>query len=560
MFDKESHPFCFKGYQYALDVREGKITSCVFIKGAVERFFKDIERAKHFENPFYFCPDRAERFLRLVQKFKHVKGHWENPYIILEPWQCFGFMNMYGFISRKTGSRRFRTSHWELARGNGKSANASQVGLYHLSLESPVGNEVYSAATKKDQAKIVLDSARLMAKGNKGFLKKTGTRVLAHSINHDSSGSIFKALSSDSDGLDGLQPACAVIDELHAHKTRLVYDAIDSAMSKRRDSLLFVITTAGFDTSGIGHSQSVYAKKVATGEVEDDSFFAFVFTLDEGDDIYDPANWPKANPNFGISVDPQNFASKAEKTKVSPEDKRNFLVKHLNLWINSMSPFFSMEKWDAQKRDIKLQDFIGQPCWVAVDLASKCDLVSFSYIFKVNGEYQLFTENFIPKETVEQSDNNSYLKWVHNGELTQMEGAVINFPKLQDILYERSKMFKFKGCHFDPWSANEFAQRMINRGIDMIEFRMSTPNLSEPMKKIDAELRDNKLVHSGNSLERWCFSNVVAKRDANDNVFPRKENEKLKIDPAVASIMAMAGYVADEEKESVYEKRGIMVL
>lgn len=558
---KKKYPFCYSGNEYAEKVINGDIIACKQVIGSCKRYFKDLERAEDDQCSFYFDLDLAERFLRLAQKFKHVKGNWDNPCIIYESWQNFIFMNVFGFISKITGSRRFRTCHIEVPRGNGKSAIASQVGLYMLALENPKGNEVYSAATGRDQARIILDSARAMARANKGFLKATGVRVLAHQVVHEKSESFFRALSADSNTLDGLQPVCALIDELHSHKNRSVYDVIDSAMSKRRDSLLFVITTAGFDTSGIGYSQSAYCSKICNGDFEDDSFFGIVYTIDEKDDPYNRLSWIKANPNWGISVDPINFESKAMKAKENPSDQNNFNVKHLNVWTNSASPFFNVRKWDlCTNHKLSLDDFKGEKCWVGIDLASKIDLTSFAYIFKRDNKYYFFTENFIPEQTIIESKNDLYPKWVASGDVIKTKGEAINYSYLEEVLFHRSRQFKFIGVHYDPWNATELAQIMSGKRIEMIEFRMTVANLSEPMKKIDASLREERFIHRENSCERWCLGNVVAKVDANDNVFPRKDNDQLKIDPIVAAIMAMAGWVQEEENESVYEKRGIIII
>lgn len=562
LLDPGKYRYTLKGVKYAREVANGDIVVCKIAKGACQRFLDDIERAKDKSCLFYFDPDAAERFLRLGQKFRHVKGEWKTPHLMFEPWQCFIFMNVYGFISRETGKRRFRSVHVEVPRGNGKSAIASVVGLYHLSLDNPIGNEVYSAATGRDQARIILDSARAMAKGNKKFLAKTGTKVTAHQILHDKSNSFFRALSSDSNTLDGLQPACALIDELHSHKNRGVYDVIDSAMSKRDDSLLFVITTAGFSTAGIGYSQSRYAGKVALGEISDDSFFSIIYTIDEGDDIFDEKTWYKANPNMGVSVDITNFRSKAKKASENPEDKNNFLVKHLNIWTNAMVPFFNVLKFKRGiSAGLRMEDFRGEACWTAIDLASKVDLTSFCYIFRPDHQYRFFWRNFVPEDAVNESKNApSYIRWAEQGHLTLTQGEAINYPYLQELFFEDHQNYNFRGCHYDPWNASEFAQRMSIQGVDMIEFRMSTGNLSEAMKRLDALIREGNALHTGNELVEWCLGNVVAKRDANDNVFPRKDAEQLKIDPIVSAIMGLAGWMADEEKESVYEKRGLIVL
>jgi len=560
VFDSEKYPFTCIAVKYANDILDGVIPSSIYTIGACERFLNDLKNQAE-DCTFYFDPDKSERFLRLGQKFNHVKGNWKTKHIVFEPWQCFGFCNIYGFISKATGQRRFRSVHWEVARGNGKSAKASIVGLFHLSLENPIGNEIYSAAQGRDQARIIMDSARAMAKANKDFLKNTGTEVLAHQIVHDASNSFFRALSSDSNTLDGLQPACALIDELHAHKNRSVYDVIDSAMSKRNDSLLFSITTAGFNTTGIGHSQSAYAKKVCMGEAIDESFFGLIYTIDKDDDPFDPEVWIKANPNWGVSVDPINFEAKANKAKQNPEDVNNFIVKHLNVWTNAMSPFFSVDKYIKCKQDVKIEDYKGEKCWLAIDLASKIDLTSIAYIFKKDKKYIKFVKNFIPEARLRDSKNkDAYAKYVAQGELIATKGEAINYPELQELVLADALLYSIQGINYDPWNASEFAQRLSMQNLDMVEFRMSTGNLSEPMKRLDAIIRTSDLIHGGSDLMAWSFGNVVAKYDANDNVFPRKEDENLKIDPVVASIMALAGWMQDEEKESVYESRGIVIL
>jgi len=560
--DSAKYPFSFIGHEYAQSVVNDELPVATSVYHACERYFDDLRSERNGGWRFYLDLERSERFLRLTQRFKHVKREWATPHIKFEPWQCFIFLNVYGWVNKGTGHRRFRTAHVEIPRGNGKSAMASQVGLYHLALEKPKGNEIYSAATGRDQARIVLDSARAMANANKSFLNGTGTRVLANKIIHDKSNSFFKALSADSNTLDGLQPACALIDELHAHRNRKVFDVIDSAMSKRPDSLLFVITTAGFDTSGIGYAQSAYAKRIASGEVSDETFFSFVSTPDEDDEPFDPKVWAKVNPNWGVSVDPENFEAKAIKAKNSPDSLANFLVKHLNKWLNALNPYFDMDKWDAcENKDLDINDFLGEKCFSGVDLANTVDLTGFSYIFKDDdGIYNIFCDSFIPEQKVIEGVNDSYAGWVEDKWLTATAGEVVNMEYLGEYFFSKIKMFKALGVPFDPWSAREFSQRLGGKGVEMVEFRMTVANLSEPMKKLLELMLQGKIRHNGNPVLRWCLSNVVAKRDANDNVFPRKDNDKLKIDLAVAVIMAIAMWIEEEEKRSPYETRGLIVI
>ena len=186
-FDKKKYPNLKRGHEYALDVVAGNIPASIYTIGACKRYLREIEFAPF---GFIFNPDKAEKYLRLVQKFEHVIGKWSYRYIFLEPWQCFIWMNIMGWYNLGTSFRRYRLAHIEVARGNGKSAMASTTALYFLALDDPQGNQVSTVATKKEQARIVLDSSRAMAKKNKSFLKATGIKVQAHDIVHDVSNSI----------------------------------------------------------------------------------------------------------------------------------------------------------------------------------------------------------------------------------------------------------------------------------------------------------------------------------------------------------------------------------
>ena len=564
IFSKEKYPNCHKGYQYMLDVQSGKIVTNIYIKAMYKKVIEDYKR----DDLYYFDVEWAEKFLRLFQNFHHVIGEWENPNIILEPWQCAMFMTAEGFYWKSTGKRKYKSLHCEVARGNGKSAISSVTGLIYLSLyKNILGNKVYAVATKKEQARIVLDSAREMAKKNKSFLNHTGTEVFAHEIKHNSSGSEFRALSSDSNSLDGLQPVLGIIDELHAHRDRKVYDVVDSAMSKRADSLLLVITTAGFSVDGIGFSQSQYSKKVSIGEIPDESFLGINYCLDIDDDWKDEKNWIKANPNLGVSVDIESFRNKAFKAANNPADEINFKVKHLNLPQNSASQFFNRKKWEeCADYELKMEDFLGKPCFVGIDLASKKDLTAFAYIFKEfdtkiqDDIYYIFVDCFVPELAVEISKNVKYKQWVDSGELIKTAGNAISYQEIEKKFVQNSKKYKFTESFYDGWNATEFSQNMSRERIEMCEFRMNTGNLSEPMKRLDALILEGRVRHNGSDLLGWCLSNVVAKYDHNENVFPRKEHEDMKIDPIVSMIMAIAGYVNQEQQESVYESRGMVFI
>lgn len=564
--DAKKYPFCSLGHNYALEIVSGKIKANKYILGACERYLSDVDNTT---GNFWFDIDVAEKYLRLVQKFEHVEGHWPTKNIIYAPWQCWVFMNIMGFYSKSTGFRRFRTAHLEVARGNAKSTMASQMLLYFLALDNPNGNYISTVATKRDQARIVLDSARSMARKNISFLRNTGTKVLAHSIVHESSNSHARALSADYGGMDGLKDVLAVCDELHA-MNRPVFEVITSGMSKRKDSLLMCITTAGTDTQSVGYYQTQFAKKVATGEFSDDSFFSAVYTLDEADDWADESVWIKANPGLGISVDLESLRSKVEKALVSPSDVANIKIKHMNLWISEANAFYDLNIWDScGDPTLKLEDFVGKECRLGLDLASHIDITSIGYIFRVPDKrevgtpethtYYIFDKSFLPEDTIKEKNNAFYDSCIADGSLIKTKGAAISYAGIQSYIEQASKDFRVQECMYDSWNATETAQKM-SKTVEMVKVAMNTANLSEPMKKFDSLLREGKIKHNNSPLLRWCLGNVIGKEDNNGNVFPKKAHEKLKIDPIVALLLALAGWLASPDESSVYEERGILTL
>lgn len=563
--NKVDYPNCARGHQYALDVVEGKVTACIYIIGACKRYLKEVEDK---EKSWFFDWVDAEKFLRSVQKFEHVIGHWPTPNIVLEPWQCWVWMNIMGFKNKVTKFRRFRIAHIEIARGNAKSAMASQAALYFLALDNPNGNQISTVATKKDQARIVLDSARAMATKNRSYRSHTGVKVLAHSIIHQKSNSVVRALSSEANGLDGLQDVLAILDELHA-MSRDVFEVVYTGMSKRADSLTLCITTAGQDVHSVGYSQSTYAKKVCLDEVEDEQFFAAVYTLDtkneeygilEDDDWSDERCWIKANPNLGVSVDIETLRAKVNKALVTPADVNNIKIKHMNLWTSEAQAYYSPSKWDeCADPTLKIEDFEGVPMRMGIDLASHIDITSIACVFRKDDIYYIFDKSYIPEATVKEAKNDLYDKCIAEGHLIATKGAAINYDYIREEAEEIAKNHDVIECLYDAWNATETAQKLSNK-IEMVKIGMNVGNMSEPTKKLDALMRKKEIRHNGSPLLRWCLGNIVAKEDHNGNVYPRKTHVKLKIDPIIAILMALAGWIQDDEQESIYTERGIRTL
>jgi len=484
--------------------------------------------------------------------------------MILGPWQLFIHCNVFGFMwaeGKSKGNRRFTKVFILCARKNGKTALSSPVGLYMLSLDGESGAEVYSLASKKDQARIVFDTSRDQLKRLPSFAKKTGTQLFRHHIENDKTASVYRPLASDSNSLDGLGPSCTIFDEVHSFKDRNLYGVMETAVGARKQPILWAISTAGFDDTGICYELQTDLEKVLKREYDDESQFGMIYTIDKGDDFRDKSCWVKANPNLGVSVSEEYIQGMVDKAIRQPGNKNNVLTKHFNQWCTASENLFDMLAYDdCADTSLKREQFVNQPCYAGIDLASKIDLTGFAYIFKKEDIYYLFTDAFLPEAAIEKSNNASYPAWVDQGHLISTKGEAINYSVLEDYYLDQVDQFMMRDNFYDPWSANQFAQNMSAEGVEMTEFKMNTGNVSEPLKYLDAVIRERRLRHNGCPVLRWCFSNVVVKEDHNGNIYFRKAHAKFKIDLAVAATMAIAGWIGEQEEESVYEKRGIIVL
>lgn len=419
------------------------------------------------------------------------------------------------------------------------SSLSSGVALYCLLADREPGAEVYSFATTRDQAKIVFGDAKVMAEHNAPLRSQFGLQVLANALYVPTTNSTFQAKSAEGSTLDGLNTHLAVIDELHAHKTRAVYDVVETSLGKRRSSLLWCITTAGFDTSGICYEVRTMSTKVLEGTVSDETQFAIIYTIDEGDDWTTLDALEKANPNWGVSVRPEMITSLLKKAKALPSAINNFLTKHLNVWCSASSAWMDMPAWDANEVDAERSFYEGMPCYIGLDIGAKNDVTAKVLLFPYGNGYMTFADFYLPEATVERSTNSQYRGWVEEGWITQSGGAMTDLSRIEEDIREDLSRYDVKGIAFDPWNALQLATSLSADGAPMIEYRNTVQNFSDPMKSLEALTQDKRISHDGNPVLRWMMSNVVAKLDAKDNIFPRKERYENKIDGVVALIMAL---------------------
>lgn len=549
------YPHVDAANQYAKQVAAGEIAACKWTRLACERHLKNLER-----KDLVWKPAEAEKFCRFVELMPHVKGKWPTETIVLQPWQCFIYCSVFGWY-RKDGLRRFRTVYIEVPRKNSKSTMSAPVGLWGLGPEKEEGAEVYSAATTRDQAKIVFSIAKQMARKTPGYTNKFSVDINAHNLSSIPTNSKFEPLSADANSLDGLNTLVALIDELHAHKTRRVFDVLETSTGARLQPLLWLITTAGSDRSGVCYEQHLYVKKILEGVQDDDSYFGIIYSIDDGDDWTDEKVWEKANPNWEVSVLSDDMRRLAKKAMVMSSAQNNFLTKRLNVWVNADTAWMNMQNWAAcADPALDLDEFEKLPCWIGIDLASKIDIAALAILIKRADKYHLFERYYLPEEAVEKGENDAYAGWALDGRLTVTDGVVLDYDRIEEDLKDLKSRFEIKEVLYDPFQATQIATRMAKEGFTMVEVAPNVKNFSEAMKEFEAWVCDKKLVHDGCPVTTWMVSNVVCHRDAKDNIFPRKEQPQNKIDGVIAALMCINRALTAKDTTSVYEKRGVIVV
>ena len=548
--------------QYCKDITTGKIPAGPYVIAACQRHIDDLERAKKKDFPFRFDKELANRRCRFSELLHHVKGKWAGQLLKLEPHQVFIQCSIWGWVKKSNGLRRFSTIFIEIPRKNGKSVDAATAGLYMLAADHEKGAEVYSGATSEKQALEVFRPAWMMANRNEGLreafnLSLSGNPKNPTSIYRLEDMSRFEPLIGKPG--DGASPHCAIIDEYHEHKTSEQYDTMDTGMGAREQPMLFVITTAGTDTSSPCYDMHLRAIKVLEKTVENEALFAIIYGIGPDDDWKDFECWKKANPNYGVSVMEDYLYRKYTETMTDASKQNINLCKHLNQWMNAGVAWMNMAKWEACKdTSLNLEDFKGQPCYAAFDLASKIDISSLVLVFEYNGGYAAFAKHYLPEETVTLAGNDHYVKWEKEGYITQTPGARTDFKYIEDDLKAINDDHPIVELAYDPRESTYLVNNVMEwLGPEKcIEITQGPALMSEPMKEVEALIYDCKLWHSGDPVLTWMMGNIVKRQGRNTGpvkyYYPTKERNENKIDGGVCLIMATGRALAHHE-ESAYE-------
>ncbi len=544
---------------YAEQVRSGAILVCEYVRLAVERYYADLDRA--LDEGRYFDKKAAMRAIHFIEKLKHTKGEWAGQRFRLEPWQQFVLWNIFGW-KNADGTRRFRYAYIEIARKNGKTALSAGIGLYMLFADGESRPEVYSAATVKDQAKICFSDAVEIVKATdlKNYLTP-----YRNSIVYELNGGTMKPLSSDYGTHDGLNPSCGIIDEFHAHKDSGMFDVIKSAFGARRQPLMFIITTAGFDKSGVCYAYRENVIKVLRGVNEDDSLFGIIYTLDDKSEWDDPKMWIKANPNLGVSLSADYLADQVKDAKNRPEAVRNVMTKNVDLWVDAERMWILDDVWQKCIGTTAPADLKGCACWGGLDLSNVSDITAYVLLFHENDRFQLLPHFWIPEEKMREKirkENINYDKWVAEGYVTVTPGNVIDYDFVKADILRIVADYDLRTSAYDRWNSSQTIIDLQNEGMECNPFGQGYGSMSAPTKEFEKLVLTGKIEHFGNPVLRWMLASTLVKTDPAGNIKPDKEKSTQKIDGIVAAIMALGEWMTAQanDERNPYENRGLLTL
>jgi phage terminase large subunit-like protein len=551
--------------QYIQDVQSGKRIACKWEKLAVKRHLDDLERQNTPDFPYHFDETRASHPILFTHYYcVHVKGPLDRQPLILEPWQQFIVWVLFGWLDQED-KRRFRIAFIEVAKKNGKSTMVAALGLYMLVIDGEGGSEVYSAATTKDQAKIVFyEYARAMVIKNPELQELFKT--YKHSIvDAETETSTFTAVASDVDQLDGKNVHCAIIDEYHAHKTDGVFRIMVDGMSARAQPMTINITTAGFDPEVPCVDEEEYCQRVLSGKAKNETYFGIVFTLDEDDDWTDKSKWSKANPCLGVSKQLKAMEADFDKALAMPTEQNKFKNKNLNIWTKNKTGWLKNEDWQKAEKHFDLQEMAGMTCFAGIDLATVGDTASYTLCFPWEDSYRLYDRIFLPEDDIRERELRERFEWqqmADQGHVILTPTRTIDYDFIQTRILEDAATFDLQEIAYDPYNASQFINNLEKEGLEkkLVEFPQGWKYMSPATKDFETKLKNGQLESFQNPVVAWMVSNAVTKTDSNGNTRVVKSSPRKHIDAVVSKIIALDRAVRNKKQKSVYEERGAIVI
>ena len=520
------------------------------VSDKVRRVYKELVRLLDDDSgEWVYDERRAQHPITFVEEYcKHSKGRLGGRPFILELWQKALVSALFGFVSRDDGTRKYRELILMVARKNGKSALGSAIALYMLMADGENGPEVVSAATKRDQAKIIwLESKRMVRKSP---VLSRRCRCLVGEIDCDANDGVFKPLSSESGTLDGLNVHCSLIDELHAIEDTNLYDVIVDGMSAREQPLSIIVTTAGTVRESIFDRKYEEAELIIKGYddpagYKDDRVLPIIYELDARSEWTDEKCWAKANPGLGTIKELRTLAEKVERAKKNPRLVKNLVTKDFNVRETTSEAWLTFEQLD-NTATYDLAALAPRYGIGGVDLSSTTDLTCATMLFMVPDDAHIYVMQmyWIPEDLLERRESEDrvpYSLWRQQGLLRTCSGNQIDYRQVVDWFREVQDEhgIYLAAFGYDAWSAVYFIKEMeTNFGsYGMEKVIQGKYTLSAPMKALGADFEAKIINYNNNPILKWCLSNTSIDVDKNDNIQPSKGRSQTRRIDGMASLL-----------------------
>lgn len=547
--------------------KQGKSHHCKYARYAVRRHKEDLRDSKKKSFEYTFDEAKADRAIKFIRALKHTKGEFAGKPFGLLPYQAFIIASIFGWVYKDTGLRRYTKAYIEIARKNGKTELAAAIGLYMMIADGEKGAEIYSAATKKDQAKICFSAGATMARSLKRDSKAIDNILDVHTnaISMVAYNSTFKPLSADSDTQDGLNPHMGIIDEYFAHPTDGMLKVLETGMGARLQPLMLIITTAGYNQQSPCYQFRGVCINYLEKVVRNDNTFCIIFTLDEEDieDYLNPIHWIKANPGLGTAPYEKYMQIQANNARTEGAAAEiEFKTKNLNIWTQTASTWIPSDHIQACHSTLtEIPE--GSLVLGSLDLSYIHDITALSLYSPEHGLFENYY--FCPEDKLKDKRNLDgvvYSQFEKDNNIIFTPGNIIDYDYIREHISQLGMKYIIRAIAYDQYNSSQLVVQLDQDGHDMIKYPQSFPSMSPPTREIERRVyaQDINFIH--NPVNDWMFSNVELRfnQEGQAKVYKGKGKAKNKIDGIVAMIMAYGLSMSGEYNDSVYNDRGMVVL
>ena len=547
-------------FAYFEDIETGRIVSGIKTKQSVARFKRQYTKSQDPDNYYYFNEGILLDYWYFAYEFRHYEGVLEGQRVELTDFQLFQAAGILCFIKAENDARLVRKVYIQIGRKNSKSQTEGILGAY-VAFIGKERQRIYIAGWGREQSDEVYSAIRLGIEHSE-LLRGKWTESYGK-IKVLNNNSVIIPLSKEARKTgDGKNISVGILDEYHVHETSEIYDVLESGTGARREPLIIIITTAGFNLSAPCVDVYDYCTRLLNpqDDLENDEYFAMIYEMDKGDDIQDERNWMKANPIVCTYPEGIEGIRSALKTALEiPSEMRNFLTKRMNMWVDMADDgYLDLAKWNRQERPSDELDSIIETgsVYLGVDLAATTDLTSVAIVAVNGGTFAVRQHSFVPSEKFKERmsrDKVRYDVFRDQGFMTLTDGDVVDYDVIKNYIADLCDRYDVKEILYDPWNATHLVTQLTNEGYPMIEMPQRITTLSDPTKQFRAKLYEGKIIHENDGLLKWAVGNAVTRTDANENIMLDKAKARDRIDPIAAAINGFGRCMHDDLVQDLNE-------